>query len=314
MDTFFEEFEQGSLGVFKRFPEDQRERIQALFEKETADAQAKLEADALRKWEEEKRAEERKNEEEAKKAASDPKAKKAPPPKAGKGGKDADKPNLDVETLVVPEIFPYESKMGLKYVIERSLPDITEKLMKPAPTEEEQNQQDADAAQEGAEKEPGTDTPDMSVADKASKADLKAGKDSKAEGAAEGEDEEEKEEEAKEEEQPVVVENDHLEKAEMSPPKDPEGIDCLVPDLILSKDKIMAILEKALDIVMDWLIQEKKVYNAKCVEEGKTLQDSSVEELDENLRKQWPRKGRLEVEIFQERKSQVTNHNRKYER
>jgi len=29
--------------------------------------------------------------------------------------------------------------MGLKYVIERSLPDITEKLMKPAPTEEEQN-------------------------------------------------------------------------------------------------------------------------------------------------------------------------------
>ena len=29
----------------------------------------------------------------------------------------------------------------------------------------------------------------------------------------------------------------------------------------------------------------------------------SVEELDENLRKQWPRKGRLEVEVYQERKS-----------
>ena len=37
-----------------------------------------------------------------------------------------------------------------------------------------------------------------------------------------------------------------------------------------------------------------------------------MEELDENLRKQWPRKGRLEVEVFQERKSQVTHHNRKY--
>jgi hypothetical protein len=36
--------------------------------------------------------------------------------------------------------------------------------------------------------------------------------------------------------------------------------------------------------------------------------------LDENLRKQWPRKGRLEVEIYQERKSQITSHNRKYER
>ena len=44
------------------------------------------------------------------------------------------------------------------------------------------------------------------------------------------------------------------------------------------------------------------------------MQDQSVEELDENLRKQWPRKGRLEVEIFQERKAQITNHNRKYER
>jgi hypothetical protein len=33
------------------------------------------------------------------------------------------------------------------------------------------------------------------------------------------------------------------------------------------------------------------------------LQDQSVEELDENVRKQWPRKGRLEVEVYQERKS-----------
>lgn len=39
-----------------------------------------------------------------------------------------------------------------------------------------------------------------------------------------------------------------------------------------------------------------------------------MEELDENLRKQWPRKGRLEVEIFQQRKSEITAHNKKYER
>jgi hypothetical protein len=84
----------------------------------------------------------------------------------------------------------------------------------------------------------------------------------------------------------------------MSPPKDPEGIDCLYPDLLISKERIIEILEKALEITMDWLIQEKGVYNAKCIAEGKTLQDQSVEELDENLRKQWPRKGRLEVEVF----------------
>ena len=32
------------------------------------------------------------------------------------------------------------------------------------------------------------------------------------------------------------------------------------------------------------------------------------------MRKQWPRKGRLEVEVYQERKSQITAHNKKYER
>ena len=53
-----------------------------------------------------------------------------------------------------------------------------------------------------------------------------------------------------------------------------------------------------LEVVLEWLIEEKKKYNQICIEEGKVLQDQSVEELDENLRKQWPRKGRLEVEIF----------------
>jgi hypothetical protein len=65
---------------------------------------------------------------------------------------------------------------------------------------------------------------------------------------------------------------------------------------------------------MTWLTAEKEVYNQKVMAEGKDLQDKSVEELDQNLRKQWPRKGRLEVEVFQERKGQITAHNKKYER
>lgn len=39
-----------------------------------------------------------------------------------------------------------------------------------------------------------------------------------------------------------------------------------------------------------------------------------MEELDENLRKQWPRKGRLETEVYNERKAQISFHNKKYER
>ena len=100
MDTFFEEFEEGSLAVFKRYPESQRERIQELYEKETQLAQEKLEAEALKKLEEEKKAEEAKAAEEVKK---DPKAKaKAAPPK--KGGKADEKPQLDVPKLEIPEI------------------------------------------------------------------------------------------------------------------------------------------------------------------------------------------------------------------
>ena len=59
---------------------------------------------------------------------------------------------------------------------------------------------------------------------------------------------------------------------------------------------------------------EKKAYAIKVQREGKDLTDRSVDELDENLRKQWPRKGKLEVEVYQERKSQITAHNKKYER
>lgn len=41
-----------------------------------------------------------------------------------------------------------------------------------------------------------------------------------------------------------------------------------------------------------------KNYARKVSREGKDLIDKNVDELDENLRKQWPRKGRLEVEIY----------------
>lgn len=140
MDTFFNEYEEASLAVFKRFPETQKERIQELYKNETQAAQEKLEAEALKKWEENKKEEEAKAAEEAKKGNVDPKAKKAPPAKAaGKGAKDGDKPVLDVPKLVVPAIKDYKSSMGNAFIVERSLYEITEKLMKPAPLDEDEN-------------------------------------------------------------------------------------------------------------------------------------------------------------------------------
>jgi hypothetical protein len=100
----------------------------------------------------------------------------------------------------------------------------------------------------------------------------------------------------------------------MEPPHDPEGNMTMHPDLIIKAVRIVEILENALQTCFTWLMSDKQLYEQKVIAEGKDLQDRSVEELDENLRKQWPRKGRLEVEIFQQRKSEITAHNKKYER
>jgi hypothetical protein len=80
------------------------------------------------------------------------------------------------------------------------------------------------------------------------------------------------------------------------------------------KPDLLSILQSARDKCIDWLFESKTAYAKKVAREGKELADKSVDELDENLRKQWPRKGRLEVEIYQERKGQITAHNKKYER
>ena len=143
MDGFYEEFEEGSLGIFKIYSETQRERIQELFEKETQERQEKLEAEALKKLEEEKKAEEARFAEELKK---DPKAKPKAQPPAKKGGKGDDKPQVDVPKLEVPEIKVFDSKMGKKYLVERSLEEIAVKLLTPAPQEDEVADQDAEKA------------------------------------------------------------------------------------------------------------------------------------------------------------------------
>ena len=100
----------------------------------------------------------------------------------------------------------------------------------------------------------------------------------------------------------------------MLPPKDPYGNDTMHADLIIAVDALYKLVEASLTRTMSWLLSEKINYGHKVQSEIKELQDKSVEELDQNLRKQWPRKGRLEVEVFQERKSQITKHNKAYER
>lgn len=85
----------------------------------------------------------------------------------------------------------------------------------------------------------------------------------------------------------------------MEPPCDPVGNPTMQDDLMITMDHIIEILENGLQTCLTWIMTEKQLYEQKTSQEVKELQDKSVEELDENLRKQWPRKGRLEVEIYQ---------------
>ena len=71
----------------------------------------------------------------------------------------------------------------------------------------------------------------------------------------------------------------------------------LVEDLVIKEERLVQIIKDGLNTVAEWIQNEMKRFNTKTKAEGKNLQDSSVDELDENLRKQWPRKGRLEVEV-----------------
>ena len=84
--------------------------------------------------------------------------------------------------------------------------------------------------------------------------------------------------------------------------------------MIITKEEVMRILSSARDRCLEWIAAEKTNYQGKVQRDAKDLIDKNVDELDENLRKQWPRKGKLEVEVYQERKSQITAHNKKYER
>ena len=148
--------------------------------------------------------------------------------------------------------------MGQKCIVERSLDDITEKLMQPAPSEEEENAQEGDGGSSAR-----SHVSARSSSMRGSQLEV---------GSAKGSQEGEVEEKPKEMEADVI-ENDFIEKANLLPPQDPAGEETLIPDLVLTKDQISAILEKALNTVLQWLMDEKGIYNSKARSEGKNLQD-----------------------------------------
>lgn len=324
MNEFYDDYEADMGGSFQIYKESRREEIQEKLRVETEQKQAKLQADALAKYEAEQAAEEAKRAAEEAKTGKAPAKAKAPPAK--KGGKDPGQPDLEVEQLEVPDVTEFQSEMGNKYIRERPLQEIIDKLMTPQEEEEEPKPEEGKEEEEAEASK--VATPDIKDAKAPSAlsnkknsrdANVSKSKDGKLMESQEVsnanllEGDEENEEEKKEEE-PKFLPNDYLEKAEMQPPKDPYGTDTMHPNLIIENENLYRIVEESLMKTLSWLLSEKINYGMKVQTEIKDLQDKSVEELDVNLRKQWPRKGRLEVEVFQERKAQISKHNKQYER
>ena len=272
MNLFFNDFEADVSGSYQIYKEERREEIQEKLRLETEKKQEKLQAEALAKYEAEQAAEEAKRAAEEAKGNKPDKKAKAPPAK--KGGKDPAQPDLDVEQLAVPEVTAFKSEMGNEYIRERPLQEIIDKLM--TPQEEEEEEKKDEPAEEAAEPEAKAATPapeDKKASALSSKKgsvpkidpkDAKGGKktDSQVDITAENPDGEEEEEEVKEE---VIkfLQNDYMEKAEMSPPKDPYGSDTMHPDLIIANDALFKIVEDSLMKTLNWLLSEKINYGHK---------------------------------------------------
>jgi len=89
-----------------------------------------------------------------------------------------------------------------------------------------------------------------------------------------------------------------MEKAEIVPPLDPYGNEVVHKEVLITEEQIHMLLTGLLSKTLEYLFVEKATYSKRVAREGKDLIDKNVDELDDNLRKQWPRKGKLEVEVY----------------
>jgi hypothetical protein len=168
-------------------------------------------------------------------------------------------------------------------LVERSLDEIALKIITPAPTEAElEEERKRKEEEERLKKEE-----EERAAEEA--ANAKAGKKAKqppapAKGAAKVEEPPAEEEEEKEVTPPEPEPSPSEAKAALSPPQDPWDSQVLHENLLVPQDGFRDMLKFTMDKFLDWVFQEKSSRLANVKRQGKDLIDASVDELDENLR------------------------------
>ena len=250
MDDFYSNFEGDVCELFMMYKEERREEIIEKLTKQTEERQEKLEAAAMKKYEKELKVEAAKG-----LTAADPKAKgKAAPAKGAKGG-DA-KPDLNVPKLEVPEVTSFVTEGGSNYLREQTMEEIAEGLMKPSEEEDKESSEEEVVEEVAVAPTPPLDKKAEAAAAKGKDAKKPDPKDKKA--AEEVPEEDNVEEEEEVELIPPFEANDYMEKAESTPPRDPDGTHTLHEDLIVSQARICQILTDSLLKTLTWILAEKQ--------------------------------------------------------
>ena len=148
--------------------------------------------------------------------------------------------------------------MGNQYVVERQFDEIATKLMEPPKEDEpEEEKKEEVPVAEVPVAAPTTKAPETAKPAPANAKQEKGKPEVPVPGTAE---EAQEPEEPKEPEEPPFKPNDYLQKAEMEPPRDPEGECTMHADLLLLQSRIVEILQNALSQTLTWILAEKQLY------------------------------------------------------
>ncbi|CAG9311274.1 unnamed protein product [Blepharisma stoltei] len=97
-------------------------------------------------------------------------------------------------------------------------------------------------------------------------------------------------------------------------PIDPEGNPCLETNVFITYEILSSEILKLREKSIDYVKSEKAQKIATASKLDKKLKEACVNELDEKLRYLWPRKGKLEVNEYTARSSEIRGHHKRYDR
>jgi hypothetical protein len=316
--TSNKEFELKLAIHFKLAPMDKKPQIQERFQKETEEKQRLLEEDYLKKKaeeEEKKQALENAEKKPTEKGKEKKPEKKVEAKKGGKAKEAKEVAESEVPKIPVPEVVEYTSPAGEKYVVEYTLDQLADSLMK---TEEELERIKLEDSKKAEEKK----KQEAEVAAAAAPSKEKKGSPGKPKPAEKKNEEQLKKEE--EEKKKLQEEDDKLKKSKeeeekklklkRSVPMDPAGKHCLHENLLIDHNGVVNILSGFLTKLFAYIADQKKSYLDSLRDSNSKILTKNMSDVDTLFQKSWPGGDKIEIDVFYLRQSEIANHKKIYDK